>query len=127
MYTVYILQCSDDTFYVGQTSDLERRLRQHKGISPGGAEYTLKRQPVDLVWYMTGIETRRTAQEIEAELQWGWTPEQLWELTQGKVWARRLVTSMVHSRQSYPEALVVSDRAVIYMGGGVYLVEAEYA
>jgi len=29
MWYVYILLCSDDTFYTGVTTNLERRLRQH--------------------------------------------------------------------------------------------------
>ena len=38
MAWVYILRCSDDSYYVGSTLDMERRLWQHnEGI---GAEYT---------------------------------------------------------------------------------------
>jgi putative endonuclease len=29
MWFVYILLCSDDTFYTGITNNLDRRLRQH--------------------------------------------------------------------------------------------------
>jgi putative endonuclease len=48
MAWVYILKCSDDTFYVGSTVDLERRLFQHReGL---GAVYTARRRPVELVW-----------------------------------------------------------------------------
>ncbi|CAM3276132.1 GIY-YIG nuclease family protein [Nocardioides dubius] len=45
----YILECSDGSYYVGSTVDLERRLSQHElGI---GAAYTRSRRPVRLVWY----------------------------------------------------------------------------
>ena len=44
----YILECSDSSYYVGSTWDLERRLGEHnEGL---GAEYTKRRRPVKLVW-----------------------------------------------------------------------------
>ncbi|WP_241974958.1 GIY-YIG nuclease family protein [Cryobacterium mannosilyticum] len=44
---MYILECSDGSFYVGSTRDLERRLTEHgEGV---GAEYTRRRRPVRLV------------------------------------------------------------------------------
>ena len=47
---VYILKCSDDTYYTGVTSDLEKRLEEHiSGVHLGS--YTEKRRPVELVWY----------------------------------------------------------------------------
>jgi putative endonuclease len=46
---VYILLCADGTFYVGVTSRLLRRLREHmRGKDPGS--YTASRLPVRLVW-----------------------------------------------------------------------------
>ena len=48
MPSVYILRCSDDSFYVGSTWDLERRVGEHDlGL---GAAYTKRRRPVELVW-----------------------------------------------------------------------------
>src|SRR6476469_9002076 len=45
---VYILRCADDSFYVGSTWDLERRVSEHNlGL---GAAYTRRRRPVELVW-----------------------------------------------------------------------------
>ena len=45
---VYILRCSDDTFYVGSTIDLDSRIAQHNaGL---GAAYTRRRLPVTLAW-----------------------------------------------------------------------------
>jgi putative endonuclease len=44
----YILRCSDGSYYVGSTWDLELRLWQHN--NDGGAAYTRRRQPVVLVW-----------------------------------------------------------------------------
>ena len=50
-YFVYILFCSDDTFYTGMTNDLERRLTQHKtGYKKDS--YTYTRRPIELQWYL---------------------------------------------------------------------------
>lgn len=37
---IYILRCADDTLYTGIAADIERRIRQHRGIIKGGARYT---------------------------------------------------------------------------------------
>ncbi|MFS3128790.1 GIY-YIG nuclease family protein [Nocardioides sp. Bht2] len=45
----YILECTDGSYYVGSTVDLERRISEHQlGL---GAAYTRRRRPVRLVWY----------------------------------------------------------------------------
>ena len=44
---VYILRCADQSLYVGLTTDLERRLQEHRRGEGGG--YTLQRRPVELV------------------------------------------------------------------------------
>jgi predicted GIY-YIG superfamily endonuclease len=44
----YMLKCSDGSYYVGSTWNLERRLFEHNcGV---GARYTARRRPVLLVW-----------------------------------------------------------------------------
>ncbi len=48
-YFVYILLCSDNSYYTGITNDLERRLYEHEnGIDP--KSYTFKRRPLKLVF-----------------------------------------------------------------------------
>lgn len=49
-YIVYILECSDGTYYIGRTSNLENRLREHNGDIAGGAKYTRSRRPVKVVY-----------------------------------------------------------------------------
>jgi predicted GIY-YIG superfamily endonuclease len=45
---VYILKCADGSYYVGSTTNLERRLWEHQnGFFVG---YTSSRLPVELVW-----------------------------------------------------------------------------
>ncbi len=48
MAWMYILQCSDGTYYVGSTKDLEYRLSEHQ--TGKGAKYTSRRLPVSLVY-----------------------------------------------------------------------------
>jgi putative endonuclease len=45
---VYILRCSNGSFYTGSTTDLERRLQQHQ--SGQASKYTRSRLPVTLCW-----------------------------------------------------------------------------
>ena len=49
MNYVYLLRCSDDTFYCGWTNDLASRVAAHN--SGTGAKYTRSRLPVELVYY----------------------------------------------------------------------------
>ncbi|SDL50510.1 putative endonuclease [Siphonobacter aquaeclarae] len=46
---MYILECSDGSYYVGSTCHLERRLAQHQNGE--GANYTKSRLPVKLVYF----------------------------------------------------------------------------
>jgi len=47
---VYILRCSDNTYYTGVTSDLDIRLSQHESGFHKNS-YTYQRRPVELVFY----------------------------------------------------------------------------
>lgn len=46
---MYILECSDGSYYTGSTTNLELRLQQHQNGE--GANHTKKRLPVKLVYY----------------------------------------------------------------------------
>ena len=47
-YFVYILKCSDDSYYTGVTNNLEKRINEHQsGLIKG---YTSSRLPVKLVF-----------------------------------------------------------------------------
>ncbi|GAA3634010.1 GIY-YIG nuclease family protein [Flavivirga jejuensis] len=49
-YYVYILKCSDGTYYTGFTSNLEQRFVAHKGGKHKDS-YTYSRRPLSLVFY----------------------------------------------------------------------------
>ena len=62
-WQVYIILCSDGTFYTGITTDVERRLRQHR--EGRGAKYFRGRQPEKIV-YLEGGHDRSGASRREA-------------------------------------------------------------
>lgn len=67
MYFVYIVKCSDDTFYTGIAKELERRIEEHNG-SDKGAKYTRVRRPVSLV-YSEEYPDRSSASKREYEIK----------------------------------------------------------
>src|SRR3990172_4029343 len=69
MHYVYILKCSDDSYYTGSTTDLERRLAEHRdGFFKG---YTSSRLPVEFVW-SAEFPTEHDAFIIERQIK-GWS------------------------------------------------------
>jgi len=69
MYFVYILKCKDGSLYTGITTDLTRRLLEHKrGI---GAKYTRGKKAGKVV-YSERKKNRSTASKREAEIK-RWT------------------------------------------------------
>ena len=66
-YFVYILECSDMTYYTGITTDLKRRLEEHNN-SEKGAKYTKLRRPVTLV-YSEESHDRSSASKREFEIK----------------------------------------------------------
>ena len=66
MNYVYIVECSDGTFYTGWTNNLEKRIDMHsKGV---GAKYTKGRGPVKLV-YNEIFETKEDAMRREYQIK----------------------------------------------------------
>lgn len=45
----YIIECSDDSFYVGSSKDIFKRFDEH--CRGEGARYTRERRPLKLVYY----------------------------------------------------------------------------
>ena len=67
-WTIYILECGDQTLYCGITNNLKNRLKQHRGEIPGGAKYTRTRVPLKLV-YRENSETRSEALKREVMIK----------------------------------------------------------
>lgn len=69
-FWVYILLCADDRYYVGMTSNIERRMEQHRQKRFPRA-YTAARLPVTLVFLQEFSEARH-ARSYERKLK-GWS------------------------------------------------------
>jgi len=66
VHHVYVLECADDTFYTGYTTDVERRVSEHDAGE--GAKYTRGRTPVSLV-HVEGFDSRSAAMSREHEIK----------------------------------------------------------
>ena len=77
---VYIVQCSNGGLYTGITKNLRRRIRQHNGITKGGAFYTKIHRPVFLQ-HVERYPSRKEARIREKEIQ-SWSHEEKLKLIQ---------------------------------------------
>ena len=66
VFWVYILRCSDGSYYVGHTDNLERRVAEHQSGEFGG--YTSTRRPVSPIWAQE-FPTRHEAFERERQVK----------------------------------------------------------
>jgi putative endonuclease len=65
-FYTYILICSDNSFYIGWTTDINKRIEKHnKGK---GAKYTKGRRPVSLLKYWSW-DSRSEAMKYEYALK----------------------------------------------------------
>ncbi|GMT48701.1 MAG: hypothetical protein IEMM0008_0240 [bacterium] len=65
-WTVYLLKCSDDTYYCGSTNNLDRRIHAHN--MGRGAKYTNGRRPVELLSYRSEL-TQTQALQLEYQVK----------------------------------------------------------
>jgi len=63
---VYILRCQDGSLYTGITTDVDRRVREHKAGE--GSSYTASRGVEKLV-YKEVVNSRSVASQREAEIK----------------------------------------------------------
>lgn len=69
-YFVYILRTSSNTLYIGQTNNLEKRLKEHQNKTGRSAKYIRSFDSCQLV-YSEEYPTRTEAMKREYELkQW---------------------------------------------------------
>lgn len=69
-FWVYILKCSDGSYYTGHTDELERRIAEHVAGEFRGC-YTYQRRPVELV-FSQDFPTRDEALRAERQIK-GWS------------------------------------------------------
>ena len=65
-FFTYMLRCSDGTYYVGHTDDIDKRLDEHRAGK--GCRYTRSRIPVALVWHER-FHTREEAKAAEVKVK----------------------------------------------------------
>jgi predicted GIY-YIG superfamily endonuclease len=68
-FWAYMLRCADDSYYIGHTDDLERRMGMHNEGTMAG--YTARRRPLMLVWSQD-FATREEALAAERRIK-GWS------------------------------------------------------
>ena len=69
-FYVYIIQCKDDSYYIGLTNEILKRFEEHcKGIYE--TCYTFKRRPLKLVYYEI-IPFLQEATDREKQIK-GWS------------------------------------------------------
>jgi predicted GIY-YIG superfamily endonuclease len=92
-FWVYMLRCSDHSYYLGHTDELERRIGQHGSGEIVG--YTHSRRPLSLVWQQE-FATRDEALAAERRVK-GWSRAKKEALIAGD-WAeiRRLAWGRRH-------------------------------
>ena len=78
-FHVYILRCSDDSFYVGCSNNLKKRLEVHN--SGNGPRYTASRLPVALA-YSEPLPDLESAVKRERQIK-KWTRAKKESLIQG--------------------------------------------
>ena len=68
MYYTYILRCKDNSLYTGITTDLERRLKEHKEKGEKTAKYTLRHEALkmEIAWES---ENRVLASKLEFNIK----------------------------------------------------------
>jgi predicted GIY-YIG superfamily endonuclease len=80
-FWVYILQCSDGTYYTGHTDNLEARIAKHQQGAVEG--YTSKHLPVKLV-FSSEFPTRDDAFARERQIK-GWSRRKKGGINQRKL------------------------------------------
>jgi predicted GIY-YIG superfamily endonuclease len=96
MVWVYLLRCSDGTFYVGQTSDPLGREKAHN--EGRGGTYTALRRPVRVV-YSERCESIESAVTRERQLK-RWSKEKKLALINGDLKKLKQLSQSHHQRRT---------------------------
>lgn len=67
-YFVYILRTSSNTLYIGQTNNLERRIKEHQGKSTKSSKYIKYFDSFELVYtetFSTRLESMRREFQVK--------------------------------------------------------------
>lgn len=67
-YFFYILRCSDNSLYCGQTNNLQKRIKEHNFDKNKSAKYLRGKKPVKLV-YFEEYQTLQEAMQREWQIK----------------------------------------------------------
>ena len=81
-FWVYMLQCANQSYYIGHTDDLQKRISEHE--SGGLSGYTSPRRPVRVV-FTQEFSSREEALAAELQVK-GWSRKEKQALISGD-WA----------------------------------------
>lgn len=66
MWFIYILLCSDNSYYTGSTNDIEKRFKDH--LTGKGAKYTRSHKPLKII-YQEKFNTKSEALKRESKIK----------------------------------------------------------
>jgi len=96
-FYIYILKCSDESYYIGYTNDLLTRVKYHyRGEGPA---YTCKRHPIELVFYLE-FSKRYDALSTEKQIK-KWSRRKKRALIEGDLELLRALSKNRHLRPVY--------------------------
>ena len=102
---LYIVKCSDDSFYTGITGDWRKRIREHEAGK--GSLHTKCRLPVKLV-YLKRLKTHREAALREKRIK-GWTRKR-------KQWLIRTYRDKINAARLAEQIIVYPERTFVREG-----------
>lgn len=115
MHFVYILQCYDNSYYTGYTTNIQRRLEEHNNGS--GSKITRSKLPVVLV-YQESYNTKSEALKRESQIK-SWSRAKKEALIKGGLNKLHVLSSFakgmerdVERRLNEPKSAVVNARRV---------------
>jgi putative endonuclease len=68
MFFVYCIVCQDNSIYTGYTTDLDRRINEHKNSDPKSAKYVRSKGFKELAYYEK-LQTKSLAMKRECEIK----------------------------------------------------------
>ena len=98
-YYVYIVKCSDGSYYIGITNNLERRLYEHN-LGLNKSAYTFDKKPVVLKWFEAFADVNQ-AILIEKKIK-GWSRKKK-EALINEDWGRLVIYSKNYTEYGKPK------------------------
>ena len=113
MAFTYIIECSDGSYYVGSTQDLDKRIKQHQ--SGHGCLYTTLHRPVKLV-YKEENETYQQTFARERQIR-GWSRAKNRALIEGDVDKLRKLSKYGLAGSPFPFSETETDEIPEFVEG----------